>query len=124
MKKIFVVISLLCVSLFISGCSKNKLEEEVSIIVPYGSPYLAIGGLLENENLKIEAVNGAANLQTAFVSGSHDIVIAPINLGAKLFNGGKSAYKIASVVTLNNTYIVTKEENKLDSIRDLENEKV
>lgn len=124
MKKIVLVICLLLSSLCISGCNKNKLEDEVSIIVPYGSPYLAIGGLIEVENLKIEAVNGAQNLQTALVSGSHDIVIAPINLGAKLFNGGKSNYKIAAVLTLNNTYIITREENKLESIEDLENEKV
>jgi ABC-type nitrate/sulfonate/bicarbonate transport system substrate-binding protein len=124
MKKIVLVICLLLSSLCISGCNKNKLEDEVSIIVPYGSPYLAIGGLIEVENLKIEAVNGAQNLQTTLVSGSHDIVIAPINLGAKLFNGGKSNYKIAAVLTLNNTYIITREENKLESIEDLENEKV
>ena len=124
MKKIVLVICLLLSSLCISGCNKNKLEDEVSIIVPYGSPYLAIGGLIEVENLKIEAVNGAQNLQMALVSGSHDIVIAPINLGAKLFNGGKSNYKIAAVLTLNNTYIITREENKLESFEDLENEKV
>lgn len=124
MKKIL-IICLFMLSLFICSCNKSKSEtQKVNIITPYGTPYIAIGGLLNSSDLNITAVNGADNLQTALVSGSHDIVIAPINLGAKFYNANKSSYQIAAVITLNNTYIVTKEENKLDSIQDLKDEKI
>lgn len=101
-----------------------ELKKEIKLITPYGTPYLAIGGLIGTENLTIEAVNGPANLQTALVSGSHDIVIAPVNLGSKLYNAGKSAYQMAAVLTMNNAYIVTKAENKLDGLSDLSGQKV
>ena len=125
MKKVLYSL-LLFVMIFMSSCSfsNNNLEEEVSIITPKGIPFLAIGGLLEEENVKIESVAGAENLQTALVTGSHDIVIAPINLGAKLYSANKSNYKVAAVITANNSYIVTKEENPLDSVYDLVGEKV
>lgn len=126
MKKVF-YFSFMLLIMVLCSCSNlnnDRLNSEVSIITPKGIPFLSIGGLLEEENLFIERVSGADNLQTALVSGSHDIVIAPINLGAKLYSLGKSQYKIAAVLTSNNAYIVTKEENKLDSINDLINEKV
>lgn len=78
-----------------------------------------MANLLENNNVSLENVTGAENLQSALSSGSHDIVIAPLNLGAKLYIGEKSTYKIEAVITLNNAYIVTQTDNPLDSINDL-----
>ena len=124
MKKILSIICLLFISIFLFSCDDNSLESEVTILVPNGTPYLAIGGLLENENIKIEVVNGPSNLQSALVSGSFDIVIAPVNLGSNLYNKGNSKYQMSHILTRHNVYIVTKEENKLDNILDLKNQKV
>ena len=125
MKKLLSILSVLFIALAMVGCEKLKApENEVKLITPLGTPYLAIGGLIGTENLSIEAVNGAANLQTALTTGSHDIVIAPVNLGSKLFNAGKSAYQMAAVITSNNAYIVTREENSLTGVSDLVGEKV
>jgi hypothetical protein len=122
MKKIFILL-LVCLSLI--GCNKvEEPTEEVSILTPYGTPYLSLVGLEKYENVKIDAVNGPQNLQSALVSGSYDIVVAPVNLGANLYNKGNSKYKLAAVITMNNAYIVTKEENKLTSLDDLASEKV
>lgn len=122
MKKLICLICFIFL-IVLSSCSE-KVTNEIKIIVPNGTPYLAIGGLLEEENVTIEAVSGPANLQTALVSGSHDIVIAPVNLGVNLYNKGNSNYQMSHILTLNNAYIVTKSENKLESILDLQNEKV
>jgi ABC-type nitrate/sulfonate/bicarbonate transport system substrate-binding protein len=129
------IISILCLVLvlFTVSCSLNEipttlpeveLNSEVSILVPSGTPYLAIAGLLKNPKIKIDISNGPSGLQTALPSGSHDIVIAPVNLGTNLYNKGNSKYQISHILTSNNAYIVTRSENKLDSIMDLANEKV
>lgn len=132
MKKIISVLCLVLV-LFTVSCSLNEipttlpeveLNSEVSILVPSGTPYLAIAGLLKNPKIKIDISNGPSGLQTALPSGSHDIVIAPVNLGTNLYNKCNSKYQMSHILTSNNAYVVTRSENKLDSIMDLANEKV
>ena len=124
MKKFFIFMFLIITTLSLASCGNVKVENEVKIITPYGTPYLALGGLLDEENVKIDAVNGADGLKTALVKGEYDVVVAPINLGAQLFNKGNSKYVIEAVITMNNAYIVTENTNKLDSIKDLEGQKV
>ena len=124
MKKFFIFMFLIITTLSLASCGNVKVENEVKIITPYGTPYLALGGLLDEENVKIDAVNGADGLKTALVKGEYDVVVAPINLGAQLFNKGNSKYVIEAVITMNNAYIITENGNKLDSIKDLEGQKV
>ncbi len=124
MKKLFSFIFLMIVTLSLASCGNTKVESEVKIITPYGTPYLALGGLLNEENVKIDAVNGADGIKAALVGGSYDVVVAPINLAAQLFVKGNSKYVIEAVITMNNAYIVTDSSNKLDSVNDLANQKV
>ena len=124
MKKIFSFIFLIIVTLSLASCGNVKVENEVKIITPYGTPYLALGGLLNEDNVKIDAVNGADGVKAALVSGSYDVVVAPINLAAQLYVKGNSKYVIEAVITMNNAYIVTDGSNKLDSINDLAGQKV
>lgn len=124
MRKLLSFILLMVLSFSLISCGEVKLENEVNIITPYGTPYLALGGLLDKENVKIDAVNGADGIKTALVKGEYDVVVAPINLASQLYNKGNSKYVIEAVITMNNAYIVTKSTNKLESIKDLANEKV
>ena len=102
MKKLLLIITLFLFGVVIVSCGDGEplkengvvLNSEVKLIVPNGTPYLAVAGLLENNNINIEVVSGPANLQSALVSGSCDIVIAPINLGVNLYNKRNSKYKI------------------------------
>lgn len=130
MRKILFALSLLFVSIMLVSCGDKEentgisISEEVTILTPNGTPYVAIAGVLGTENVKIETVAGAANLQTALASGSHDIVIAPVNVGANLYNKGNSKYQISHIITSNNVYIVTRSENELNSIINLKDQKV
>ena len=125
MRKLLSFILLMVFSFSLVSCQGEiKLENEVNIITPYGTPYLALGGLLDKENVKIDAVNGADGIKAALITGEYDVVVAPVNLASQLYNGGKSKYMIEAVITMNNAYIVTDSANKLDSIKDLANEKV
>lgn len=124
MKKLFSFIFLLITTLSLASCGKVELENQVKIVTPYGTPYLALGGLIGKENVSITPVNGAPGVQAALADGEYDVVVAPINLGAKLFGLGNSKYVIEAVITMNNAYIVTDVNNKLDSIKDLAGQKV
>lgn len=121
MKKILIcLLMLLC----LVGCKTNKLDNEVSIIVPNGIPYLAVAGIKEETNIKMDTVSGAENLQAALLGNNYDIVIAPINLGAKLYGASKSSYKLVAPITYNNAYIVGRSHLHLESLSDLSDKDV
>ena len=133
MRKIVNTFSMLLLFLLMVSCSTDKnaaelpkveLNNEVSILVPSGTPYLALCGLLNSEKIKVDISNGPSGLQSALPSGAYDIVVAPINLAVNLYNKGNSGYQVSHILTANNTFVVTKNENKLDSIMDLKDEKV
>lgn len=131
MKKILFMLFVAVAALVLVGCAKpvkpenpddggNGIKEEVSIVVPQGNPFIAVGNLVGEENIKIDSVNGAAGVKQALVAGEYDIVVAPLNLGAQLFVKGQSKYVLNSVIALGNTYIVSNKNTKLDSLQDLE----
>lgn len=119
MKKIIYLVFIMFLVL-LTGCGSATVKEEVKIIVPQGNPFIAVGNLVGEENIKIESVNGAAGVKAALVAGESDVVIAPLNLGTQLYNAGNSKYKLDSVIALGNTYIISKKAVTLNSIKDLE----
>ena len=118
MKKIVTIIMLMLVCFLFFGCGK-KDEKKYKVIMPNGTPLIAFGNLLDDGNFDIEVVNGSDPLQAAFVSGGYDMIVAPFNLGAKLYLAGKSKYLLDSIITTNNTYLISKNNYEtLDSIKD------
>lgn len=92
---------------------------ELSVLIPFGSPALSMSGLIINENNQegdyslgenasytVEIVNGADPLVAAFTSQSHDVIIAPTNLGAKFYSTG-IPYKYAGAVVYGNLYLAS-----------------
>lgn len=120
MKKYLSLIILILI-IMLSGCNK-KIENEVKVILPSGTPLIAVGDLLDEENVKYDIVSGADLLTSALVSKSHDVVILPLTAGMKLYLNGSSNYKLHSMITFGNTYIVSRDSTSLDSIVDV-NEK-
>lgn len=121
---ILVIFSLIGCMDLIQPPVNNEPIGKVSIISPLGIPYLAVAPLKANPNIQMENVSGTENLQAALVGKTYDIVIAPINLGAKLYNAGKSSYKLVAPITYNNSYIVARSHLPLASIDDLIGQKV
>lgn len=111
-----VIIGLMLV--FLTSCKK---EEDINVILPNGTPLIAIAGV-ENEQVIYENVGNTFLLTAAFTSNSHDVIIAPINVGAKLFNLNTSIYQLDSIITFSNIYLVSK--GKLDSVNDLTGKKI
>lgn len=128
---------LLCSLTILVGC--NSLESTfdessqtstvennnvIDIIMPQGTPLVGVGKLLDNPDYDFEIVSGPDALTAALTAKTHDIVIAPLTAGAKLFIKNASTYLLDSVITTNNTYIVSKNDNTLNSVSDLNGKEI
>lgn len=125
MKKVFKLLIIMFALIVLTGCTnndkkENEVKEEVKIITPQGNPFIALGDLVNEQNIKIESVSGAANVKAALIAGEYDVVVAPLNLGTQLYTKGNSKYKLEAVIALGNTYIVSNKTTQLSSLSDLE----
>jgi NitT/TauT family transport system substrate-binding protein len=109
------------IALTLVGCT-NKDNKDITILVPNGIPLIALGDLVEE--YKIDTVVGPELLTAGLISKSHDIIIAPLNLGAKLYLNNSSSYKLAAIITFGNTYLVSRKTTPLQSINDIDDEEI
>ena len=113
MKKLTTLLLALLLGVTLAGCTEEEPSvTEISIMAPLGSPALAQTYMestlptIDNVDYEIEVVSGTDPLVAAFGSGSHDIIYAPTNLGAKLVSTGVD-YQLAAVVVWGNLYLAT-----------------
>lgn len=95
----------LCIGLF--GCHSKK----ITVLVPIGSPQYATAYLEHSNDYEITTVSGAEALTAAFNDIGFDIILAPINLGAKMYSA-KHNYQLSAVITWGNYYLI--HENPID----------
>ncbi|MDD7281905.1 hypothetical protein [Floccifex sp.] len=92
-------------ALSFSACSAQE-DEPVSILCPSGAPALALLGLAHDENVSIDyASQDVLQAELSKKDGEYDVIVAPTNLGAKLY-GASETYQLQSVLTWGNLYIV------------------
>ncbi len=116
MKKVIITL-LLVVSFSLMGCKKS---EKPTLLVPAGSPLIAVAGMLEYVDYEVAV--GPSLLPSEFIKGEKDIIVAPVIVGAKLHNVGSSKYKLAAVIGFSNLYIVSR--IPLTSVSDLNDKKM
>lgn len=121
MKRIFLLIMIF---LTLAGCDSGKLKNQVTILVPSGIPLIAVGDLLDCDKLTIDSVSGPDLLVSGMISKSHDIIIAPLNVGAKLYLNQASPYRLQAIITFGNTYLVSRKATPLMSISDVQNQDI
>ena len=87
--------------------TEEVVEEPVKILCPTGAPALAILGAVENENITIEYTEGTDLLtaELAKEDSEFDIIVAPTNLGTKIY-ANTQAYNLEAVLTWGNLYLV------------------
>lgn len=90
-----------------SSTPKEETVEPVSILCPTGAPALSIQGAADLEDVSIEYVDGSDLLtsELAKEDGEYDIIVAPTNLGAKVYSESES-YNLDAVLTWGNLYLV------------------
>lgn len=99
---------------FLVGCSKT---DAITMIVPFGNPQLSQLNLQDNKSYSVDIVIGADPLVAAFGSASHDVIFAPINLGARFYQS-KDDYTLLGVVTWGNYFLISERDLSLETIKD------
>ncbi len=116
MKKLFLVTTLgATFVLALSACGKD--EYKLSVVAPQGAPAVSVSALAVADTANYSFID-ANNISEQFTSNEKDIIIAPVNAGAKLYKLGKSTYKLGAVVTWGNLYFATQRAD-IQSVTDL-----
>lgn len=100
--------------------TKYEGKLDVSIIAPEGTPALGLANFKATySEANFTIANGADPLRSAFSSASHDIIVAPVNLGSKFFNteSNQNKYVLAKTFVWGNLFLASKTE--LTSFADL-----
>lgn len=121
LKKLFTVMLLIFGLLLLVVCGEDD-NKTYKVLLPSGTPLMAVGGLLDDAEFDFKVVNGQDPLISGFTSAEYDMIIAPINLGTKFYIAGKSNYQFKAIITTNNTYIISKGE--ISSLNDLQGKKI
>jgi NitT/TauT family transport system substrate-binding protein len=129
MKKILLAVTVLISILGLTACQNNEESLHLKIMAPIGTPALAqaymestLPSLGDNITYEIDSVFGTDPLVAAFGSGSHDIIYAPTNLGAKLISTGLE-YQFAGTVVWGNLYIASSGYDTFD-LDDLDGQEI
>lgn len=122
-KKLLIVGLALASTFAIASCNKEQTPEEpLTIVAPSGTPSLALANFkVENSDVEFEIVEGSDPLIAAFGTKSHDIIVAPVNLGAKFYNTNEN-YVLAKTFVWGNLFLASKAE--LTSFDDINNKKL
>lgn len=97
--------------LVLSGCQSKEPQTPVQVLVPQGATAMALLPLYDT-NTNVETVAGSDVISAELVKtdSKYDLIVAPINLGAKLLEKGNSEYRMQAVITWGNLYIVGTQE--------------
>ncbi len=134
MKKIFAIVlalvSCLCAVNF-TACGKDE-GGKFTFYAPDGAPALAISKLIANKENFGEAydfeykVVSASNIGLSMTKDKGDFIVMPVNAASKLYassilNGSSidaaDPYKMLSVITHGNLYIMSKGEKTLEDLK-------
>ncbi len=121
MKKILLTL-LLLISITLVGCNPNSNNgenpgdkeepKEYKVIMPSGTPSITLSSFVDkkDDNITVDIVLGSDPLTAAFTSGNYDIIVAPVNLGAKFYNSVEDfAYRLYRPIVGGNYYILSTE---------------
>lgn len=120
MKSFFVLILSILVML-VSSCMDTKETDDYKLSVsgPSGAPSLALASMCKSQSdlYSFSLNKDAQALRAEFLANEVDVIVAPINLGATLYNNNQN-YKLAASVTFGNLYLVST-DSAFDSVSDL-----
>jgi NitT/TauT family transport system substrate-binding protein len=114
-KKINLMFLVLSLVTIMTACKKDI----ISMVVPYGGPQFAQLYMQNDESYDVTIVEGADPLVAAFGSSAYDVIFAPTNLGAKLYDS-KPDYQLIASISWGSYYLVSESLFTLADLNDKE----
>lgn len=126
MKKIIKIFSLLFLMLLlisVAGCDVSQTKK-VSVLTPTGTPSLGVANVIGDSSLvDVNIVSGSDPLIAGFTNANYDIILAPVNLGAKFYNTNENfEYVLYETIVWGNYYLAS--NNEINSFDELEGKTV
>ena len=124
MKKVLFFISILVTLFSLTSCFEET-NTNVSVIAPTGTPTLGLAEALDTyeSSFDYNIVSGSDALRAAFINGSYDIIVAPVNLGANLSQKVEGfEYVFYQTIVGGCFYLVS--SNDIKSIKDIDNTEI
>ena len=107
----------------VSSTSSTVVDDyKLTVVAPQGAPAIALANVAINNKSQYAFID-AETIGAQFPSNDKDIIIAPVNAGAKLFKAGKSTYKLGAIITWGNIYIATQRAD-IQSLDDLNGKEI
>ncbi|BCR36449.1 hypothetical protein [Mariniplasma anaerobium] len=114
-KKLIFTLLFMSLLFIVTGCKR----ETISMVVPYGGPQFAQLYMQDDKNYDVTIVEGADPLVAAFGSSGYDVIFAPTNLGAKLYDS-KPDYQLIASISWGSYYLVSESDFTLNDLTDSE----
>ncbi len=95
---------------------------KLSVVAPQGAPAIALANVAINDKDQYSFIN-ADTIGAQFPANQKDIIIAPVNAGAKTFKANKSTYKLGAVLTWGNIYVAT-QRTDIETLSDLSGKEI
>ncbi len=118
--KVLVILLFVCILI---SCKSKTNDETLSVAFPSGAPSLSSIYISKeekdgNNKTKTDILNDSSVIKASLINETYDLIVAPANLGAQIYNQNKSYYMISGI-TFGNLYLVSKDE--IESVSDLNN---
>lgn len=112
----FIKYLLCCTLLLIGGCSSSPKTEskKLNILCPSGAPSLALTSIYGDHNVTIVEGTDLLIAELSKKDSEYDLIIAPINLGGKLIATNQTDYRLDSIITWGNLYLVGTSQEALN----------
>ena len=85
MKKVLLMLSFVFLFFSLASCNVGS-GTKYKMILPSGTPAIAMSSFIEMNEVEAEVVSGSDLLIAAFTQASYDLIVAPVNLGVKIYN--------------------------------------
>ena len=117
--KVFVFIAAL---MALVACKPSNASK-VTIVTPAGSPAFSQLYLEESDDYEVTKISGPENIPAHFNKAEEDVIIAPTNIGIKLYSMAKAQnktfeYELGANIVFGNLYVISKEKLTLEDLQD------